>query len=122
MRIRGEISAHIDGASAPFKQVEIGYGLILMPEGQGTTVVVSPITDSESPWILYERFTLAYEEYVVDAIDCPGMTFFRKTIDSKAMRIIRPNVEVQSVIENATIGGASSVNFRMNLRVLFGNT
>jgi len=122
MRIRGEILCWADGASAPGISAEIGFGLLLVPEGSAGNVTVSPITDSESPWLLYERFTIGYEEMVTDVIDVPGITSYRKVIDSKAMRIIRPNVEVQSVLENVTVQAAMSVNFRFNLRVLFGNT
>ncbi len=120
MRIRGEVVGYIDGASAPVKWIEIGLGCILMPAGQGTTVVLSPITDPDAPWLFYERFTLGFEEMVTDVIDVPGITTFRADVDVKAMRILRPETEVQIVVENATIGGAGSANVALSSRVLLG--
>ena len=72
MRIRGNLLAYIDGASAPAKLVSIGVGLILAQSGQSGTVLSSPITDPDAPWIWYERFSLGYEEMVTDQVDIPG--------------------------------------------------
>ena len=122
MRIRGELVAYIDAASAPTKLVDVAVGIALVPEGSGTTVLWSPITDEDAPWWYYERFVLGYEEMVTDVIDVPGITSFRSTIDVKGMRIIRPDVEAQIVVENATLQSASSVNVALTARVLFGST
>ncbi len=120
MRIRGELIGHIDGAAAPIKLVDIGIGAIVMPEGQGTTVLSSPISDDDAPWLFYERFVIGYEEMVTDVIDVPGLTSFRKTIDVKAMRILRPDRELQLVVENATLNGAVSVQVAFVFRALLG--
>jgi len=94
-------------------------GLILVPEGTGTTVLWSPFTDGDAPWIWYDSSLLAYEEMVTDVVDIPLMTASRRVIDNKAMRIIR-NQEVQFVVENTTIGSAASCNARVAGRVLSG--
>ena len=120
MRIRGELVSWIDGASAPGKAVQIAVGALVMPEGQGTTVVSSPITDDNAPWLFYERFVLGTEEMVTDVVDIPGLTIFRKTIDVKAMRILRADQEMQIVMENATILASSSVNLSFQASALFG--
>ncbi len=120
MRQRGELVASIDGLSSPGALVHIGIGTIVMPEGQSTTVVSSPITDSNAPWVYYEQFVLGYEEGVTDVIDYPGLTVFRKTIDTKAMRVLRPDREMQLVVENITLVGASSVNIALTDRILLG--
>lgn len=120
MRIRGQIYAIIDAAGAPEVWVEAALGVILMPAGQGTTVVLSPITDPDAPWLLYERFLLGYEEMVTDVVDVPGATSFRKEIDVKAMRILRPDRELQLVFENVTLAGAISVNLSFDFRMLLG--
>ncbi len=120
LRMRGEILAYIDAASAPPKLVSVAVGAIKALGGQGTTVVVNPNADDESPWFLYERFTLGYEEMVTDVIDVPGLTVFRKEIDLKAMRIFRPNDEAQLAVANTTLNGASAVNVVVNIRGLFG--
>ncbi len=79
----------------------------------------SPITDGDAPWIWVSYFELAYEEMVTDVIDVPGMSSYRELIDNKAMRIVR-NQELQMVAENATIGGASSINLSVSGRTLSG--
>jgi len=45
LRMRGELVAYVDAASAPPTLAEIGVGLHLVPEGTGTTVLNSPLTD-----------------------------------------------------------------------------
>ncbi len=120
LRTRGQLVCTIDGASAPGKLVEIGCGLILMPGGTGTTVTSSPITDADAPWFWYERFVVGYDEAVTDVIDFPGLSTFRKEIDSKSMRIQRPDQEIQFVAENVTLIGADAVNIAASFRFLFG--
>ncbi len=120
MRIRGEISAWIDGLEAPAVSCRCTYGLILVPEGTGTTVLFDPVADGNAPWLLYGSAELAYEEHVVDVIGNPGMTSFRHTIDNKAMRIIRPDIEIQMVVVNTTTTSAASFNFGYQLRWLQG--
>ena len=91
-----------------------------MQAGSGTTVIQSPLTDPDAPWLFYERFHLGYEEMVIDVVDVPGITSFRKTIDSKAMRILREGREVQLVIENLTVNGAASIDCSFGFRMLLG--
>jgi len=112
------LSAGTD-AQAPTTFISVGIGLILVPEGTGTTVLWSPITDGDAPWMWVTYFELAYEEYVTDVIDSPGMTSYREVIDSKSMRVIR-NQEVQCVVENATLATAGSVNISLSGRALSG--
>ncbi len=119
LRTRGQLLAYVDGASAPGGLAEIGVGMILVPEGTGTTVLWSPLTDSDAPWFWYERFFLGYEEYVVDVIDSPIASGFRTVIDSKAMRITR-NQEIQMVVENITHLAAVAVNVAVGGRSLSG--
>jgi len=122
MRMRGHLLAYLDGAKAGGEGVDVAIGAIVMPEGQGATVVSSPITDDTAPWLWYERFSLVYEEYVTDVVDAVGGPLVRIPIDAKAMRIIRPDREVQLVIEQATLSGlaAASVNVSLTSRILLG--
>jgi len=119
LRIRGEFFAAIDGASAPGKFIEVGLGLIAVPEGTSATVLWSPVTDGSAPWIWVDYANLGYEEMVTDVIDVPIETAVRRVIDSKAMRRLR-NQEIQLVVENTTLQSASAVNIRASVRVLFG--
>ncbi len=119
MRFRGEWTAYLDGTSTPGEGLSITAGMILVPEGTGTTVLWSPVTDGDAPWIWWDTFHLGYEEMVVDVVDIPGITFGRRVIDNKAMRIIR-NQETQIVFENATVLSAGAVNVQLSGRGLFG--
>ncbi len=119
LRTRGEVLLSIFGAQAPNVLAGIGVGLVLVPEGLGTTVTWSPITDGDAPWLWVDYFSIGYSEAVVDVIDMPGLSSARRVIDSKAMRKIR-NREIQCVVENATISGAVPVTISGQVRVLAG--
>ncbi len=120
LRTRGEVTVYADGAQAPGKSARITLGLILVPEGTGTTVLWSPETDGDAPWLWWEVFHLSYEEMVIDTIDVPSQTGARRVIDSKAMRKIR-NREIQFVAENTTVIGAMNVNVAGAVRFLAGS-
>ena len=121
MRIRGEVLCWNDATIAPPRSVEVALGAMVVQAGSGTTVIQAPLTDPDAPWFFYERFTIGYEEPVTDVIDIPGITSIRKVIDSKSMRILRPGREVQLVMEQATLGAASSVNLSFGFRMLLGS-
>jgi hypothetical protein len=122
MRIRGSLVSWVDAAQAVAGNVvRVALGIAPVMEGQGTTVVWSPITDSNAPWMYYEQWVFGYEEMVVDVIDIPGITSYRSVIDVKAQRILRPDVEMQIVIESSTIGGSGLVtNTFFSTRTLLG--
>ena len=117
LRTRGNLVAAIDTAGVVGQNAMISVGLILVPEGTGSTVLWSPFTDSDAPWFFYSIFNLGYEEMVTDVIDVPGLTSYRETVDSKGMRRVR-NQEVQMVVENTTIGTAAAVNVSLAGRFL----
>ncbi len=119
LRIRGEYACYLDGVQAPGVRVAITAGLILVPEGKGTTVLWSPGTDPDAPWMWYDAATLAYEEFVTDVTYADGMTYVRRIVDNKAMRISR-NQELQFVMENVSLGSASAVNGTFSGRGLAG--
>ena len=85
----------------------------------GTTVLWSPVTDGDAPWIWNHYACIGHEESVVDVIGIEGLGLSRMVIDNKAMRIVR-NQEVQLVVENTTVGNAGSVNAVGQVRTLFG--
>jgi len=121
MRTRGQLCAWIDGLEAPATSIVVSVGLIVMPEGQGSTVVSEPFADGNAPWFYFTRFTLGYEEYVTDAIAAPGLSVYRETLDVKAMRILRADREVQFVVTNTTLISAASVNVSLTGRFLIGS-
>ncbi len=120
LRFRGNLMAWVDGNPAPGVLTDVGVGMIVMPEGTGTTITSSPISDSNAPWIYYSRFTLGYDEPVTDVVSVQGLSSYREIIDLKAMRILRPDREVQFVVESVTLATAVSINVVMGGRVLLG--
>ncbi len=119
MRMRGEALIYGDGNLVPPKDIIVGLGIILVPEGTGTTVLWSPLTDGDAPWIWHNAAGIAYEEYVADVIADQVAIGYRSTIDSKAMRIVK-NMEIQCVMENQTGGAAMNANAVVTTRVLAG--
>ncbi len=119
LRMRGTYLVYADQNQAPGVSADMACGLILVPEGTGTTVLWSPITDGDAPWIWWNSTGIGYEEMVTDVVDVGGLTSYREVIDNKAMRISR-NQELQCVFENVTVGGALAMNAHVNVRVLAG--
>jgi len=120
MRMRGELFAGIDGVQSPGGLTRLGIGALVVPAGTGTTVTTSPLTDTDAPWLFYETFVLGYEEMVVDAIQVVDLSGFRKTIDVKAMRVLRPEREIQLVLESVTLNAAIGVQLSTQIRMLIG--
>ncbi len=121
LRTRGHLLAFLDGTQAPGVLVLMSVGFILVPEGTGTTVLWSPNADPNAPWLYIARFVLGYEEYVTDVVSAQGAAVFREVIDSKAMRVIRPDTEVQCVTENNTLASAGTVNLTITSHMLLGH-
>ncbi len=121
MRTRGELSCWFDGTPAPGEIVLVSCGLVVVPEGQGTTVIWDPFNDPNAPWFWFEEFTLGYEEMVIDVIDVPAMSGVRKIVDSKAMRKTGPDEEVQFVVTNTTLSGGQDINTSLTGRLLAGH-
>ena len=119
LRMRGNFMGRLPAGIASSVGADCGVGLILVPEGTGTTVLWSPITDGDAPWIWVDYFNVSYFEQVTDVIANPIPGAYRSTIDNKAMRIMR-NQEMQVVFENVTNAGAVTVNFNIKVRALAG--
>ncbi len=122
LRIRGEWAVDLGGAAADNVGVVVTAGLILVPEGTGTTVLWSPNTDGDAPWIWWDAMHLLYDEMVTDGNFSSQTASGRRVIDSKAMRKVR-NTELQYVVENVTLSGLSTgpINAAMTARVLSGS-
>ena len=120
MRIRGQYDVFKNAVGVPGEHVSVTVGLIAVPEGTGSTVLWSPQTDGDAPWIWWYSTVIAYEEMVIDVVDVPGITSARATIDNKAMRRLR-NQEIQFVAENITLGSVMSVNHTLSARFLSGS-
>ncbi len=122
LRIRGEWACTFDSGLADGIGVVVTAGLIFVPEGTSTTVLWSPLSDGDAPWIWWDVMHLMYEEFVVDGNYSSQVSSGRRVVDSKAMRKVR-NTELQYVVEQATITGlsASTINAVISGRVLAGS-
>ncbi len=111
LRIRGEWVSSLVGALTDAGAARLVAGMILVPEGTGTTVLWSPFIDGDAPWIWWDVMNLVHREPVVDVISTE-LSGARRVIDSKAMRKNR-NRELQFVVENldpgALTGAAADV-------------
>ncbi len=120
LRIRGEWVSNFSAGLSDGVGVAVSAGIIQVPEGTGTTVLWSPATDADAPWIWWDTFNLMYDEAVTDVIASQATLSGRRVIDSKAMRKIR-NTELQLVVENTTVIGAATTNTVLGGRVLAGS-
>ena len=120
MRTRGELIGDIDGVDEPGALIRWALGMIVVPEGQAGTVIWSPLTDPNAPWFVYAASHLGYEEYVANAVQAGNKSSFRKEMDSKAMRKLPPDTEVQAVLEQVAVGDSASININFVGRLLLG--
>ena len=122
LRIRGEFIVAPQAPLADAQGAVMACGLILVPEGTGTTVLWSPITDGDAPWIWWDAMNCDYQEFIADGNYTSNTCDGRRVIDSKAMRKVR-NTELQFVVENATITGLTAMTLRATItaRVLAGS-
>ena len=68
LRMRGEWAACLDGGAASAVGLAVSIGIIQVPEGTGSTVLWSPITDGDAPWIWWDTLHLLYTEQVPDVV------------------------------------------------------
>ncbi len=122
LRIRGEIIALINGVSGTDVGAQVFTGLILVPEGTGSTVLWGPSSDGDAPWIWWDVMHLVYDEFVTDVVAATEISSGRRIIDSKSMRKIR-NQELQFVVENNGFTGLTNAAITMaaTVRVLTGS-
>ncbi len=121
LRTRGEGSVFVDTTEEPGGRSLISMGLVLVPEGQSTTVIWDPFNDDNAPWMWFKEVMVAYEEMVTDVIDVPSTTGARFEIDVKAMRKANEDEELQFVAVNTTLATAMAVNINVALRFLLGH-
>jgi len=91
----------------------------LLIQQPGVTPTSTPLADGEAPFFWYETGTLATETAVGNVGG--GTEMARIVVDSKAMRILRPNQEVVFIYEVADIAGAPVSNASVNTRLLFAD-
>ena len=119
LRTRGQFFVGLDAVGAPGRIMRYGIGFAQVPEGTGSTVLWSPLADTDAPWFWYQTGIVSYEESVTDVIQIGG-GFDRGVIDSKAMRIVR-NRELQCVFETSVLDGSSATNLFVAGRFLSGS-
>ena len=119
MRTRGSLLLYLNDPVAAGDVADVAVGFLVVPAGLSTTVTSSPITDPDAPWFYYDRVILGSEDTV--APDQLGLKVYRSVIDVKAMRVLRPDQEVQFVVETTNVGGTVAVNFAVAARFLIAD-
>ena len=77
--------------------------MIIVPEGQGTTVIWDPFNDVNAPWIWFTEFAVAYEEMVNDVIDVPGMSSMTVLVEHESNTLMpQQNSTTQRRIHNTS--------------------
>ena len=59
LRLRGEWACCLAGAASDAVGALVTAGIILVPEGTGTTVLWAPQTDGDAPWIWWDTMSLS---------------------------------------------------------------
>jgi len=121
MRTRGSLVAWLNDTTAPGVHIRVGVGFLLAQSGVGTNVFSAPLDDGDAPFFWYETFSLAYEESVTDVIAVDGISSYRSEINSKAMRVLRPDQEVQCVVQQETVGSSGTINIGITARFLLAD-
>ena len=119
MRSRGELLVWLDATTSIGDVQGWAAGLIIMPEGTGGTVTSLPLSDPQAPWYLYQTGAVASEAGQVAEND--GLLVARYVIDDKAMRVLRPDREVQFVVQTTALAGAQAMNFVLSIRTLIAS-
>ncbi len=119
-RIRGELLCWLDAGQAAGDVMRVGVGIQVGMEDIDTTVLTSPLADTDVPWMWSYFGHLAAESQTAGA-DLAGLSFARIPIDTKAMRRVKNQQVLQVVFETVTVGGAEVCNFAVAGRVLTGN-
>ena len=121
MRVRGSFLAWLDATgSAAADTVIVAAGLLVQQGGAASTSL--PITDGDAPWLWHASFTLATEiAFPTGGDGQPGILWVREEVDNKAMRVVRPDQEIELVVETLDVVGAPVINFSMSSRFLFAD-
>jgi len=121
MRTRGSVLAWLDASgSAAGDIVDVAVALFVQPAGSGA--VSTPITDIDASYFWFTRFHLATEiAFPTGGDGQPGILWNRIDVDSKAMRVIRPDMETVMIVETADVVGAPVVNVVGSFRFLISS-
>ena len=122
MRVRGNFLVWLDlTGSTAGDVVRVGLGLLVQQADVVSTSL--PLTDGQAPFFWYEVVTLATEFAIATAGEGPtaGAQLFRGVIDGKAMRVLRPDQEVQSIVQTADVVGAPVINGAVDVRFLIAD-
>ncbi len=118
MRVRGEILASIDAPTDGDQKV-LGFGIMIVTDAQlaaGPTSVPSPLTVMDGDWLWHGFIPL-----VAQAANLEHTVAGRLTIDSKAMRKLKPNDNVVMIVDGLNIAGTPVADATLGVRALFAS-
>ena len=100
LRIRGDFRAMLDGASdGTVQQFAFGIGVVSTDAATlGATAMPDPFGEPEYPWLFYHSANLV-ASILGGALIEPALAQAFVTIDSKAMRRVKPGQSLVSVLQ-----------------------
>ncbi len=117
MRSRGQLLCSIDGPAVN-DTIDVGIGFLLAQAGL-TGIASTPLTDGDAPFFWFHAFTLHSQTSTQSEV--LGTQVYRTEIDSKAMRVVRPDQAVYSVIEVLQVVGTPAVDLDLTCRFLLAD-
>ena len=107
VRCRGEITLEMDGPSIADKAM-IAYGLAVVTTDAatvGASAMPDPAGEADFSWLYWRQVSLSAET-VSDGM----LRAFRDTVDTKAMRIVRPNYSLVWLFQYVDITGTPPID------------
>ncbi len=121
-RIRGEVQAMFTTAAAANSMKVLAVGLIMASSDAvvaGATAIPSPATDLKAPWV-WHGFLLLARTATTEGQDS-FMTSARLSIDSKAMRRVKPNEDLVFVMDPVDLVGTEGAQLQLAVRALIAS-
>ena len=122
MRVRGEVQGIFTTGAAANSMKVLACGLIVVSAealAAGVASIPSPAEDLNSPWF-WHGFLLLARTTATEGDD-DFMASHRVTIDSKAMRRVKPNESAVFVMDPIDLVGSEGAQLQFAARLLFAS-
>ncbi len=122
LRCRGEVLASFDETKQAGDRMKVSVALGIIPSDTytlGLTAVPDPGSEPEYSWLYWNEFWL--EAYEAAAEEAEGASVHRLSVDTKAMRKVRPGEALCWIVQFSNASGAPVTNVQTaGTRVLYG--
>ena len=121
-RLRGEVLAHLTTSVAANAVKALGIGIKVVSQdavSSGAGAMAKPLANLSADWI-WHGFILLTRNTTTET-ESAGLVSQRLTIDSKAMRRMKPNQSLVLVIDPVNLAGSETAEVSFGVRALFGS-